>query len=325
MLAEPVVRLRQAIARLSALLRERGDVGELAAAVARDACELVGAESCSVMLLDADRMQLSCYAAHGLSVDEVREIRFRLGEGIAGRAVAEKRALRIADVTADERFASRAQSLTIRSLLVAPVLVRGEAIGALSVTHAQPGVFGDVEEAVLDLFAQAVGLDLEASLLYRLSLTDALTRAYNRRYLEEVVPRQLVNAAAKGTPIAALFIDLDDFKQINDRFGHDAGDAVLVEAAARLRASVRAEDIVLRYGGDEFLVLLLGPSALHADAVAARIGEKLEQQPVAFGATQIPIGASVGVAASGPATSLDALLRRVDAALYAVKAARGRR
>src|SRR5439155_16884010 len=98
-MADAVLRLREAIARLSALLRERGDVGELAAAVAKDACELAGAESCSVMLLDADRKQLSCYAAHGLSGDEVREIRVRVGEGIAGRAVAEKRALRIDDVT----------------------------------------------------------------------------------------------------------------------------------------------------------------------------------------------------------------------------------
>ncbi len=324
-MADPVVRLRAAIARLSTLLSQRGDVGELAAAVARDACELVGAESCSVMLLDADHKQLSCYAAHGLSAEEVREIRFRVGEGVAGRAVAEKRALRINDAASDERFAKRVQSLAIRSLLVAPVLVRGDAIGALSVTHAQPNAFGDVEEAVLDLFAQAIGLDLEASLLYRQSLTDALTRAYNRRYLEEVAPRLLLQAAQKGQPVAALFIDLDDFKHINDRFGHEAGDAVLVEAAARLRSVVRAEDVVVRYGGDEFLVILLGPSALQADAVAARIGERIEQEAVETAAGAIAIRASVGVAASGPAGALDALLRRVDAALYAAKAARGRR
>jgi diguanylate cyclase (GGDEF)-like protein len=322
--SDAVIRLREAIARLSALLRERRDVGELAALVAKDACHLVGAESCSVMLLDADRKQLSAYAAHGLSAEEVREIKFAVGEGIAGMAVAEKRAFRIGDVLADEKFSKRVQALTIRSLLVVPVVVRGQAIGALSVTHSQPEAFGETEEAVLDLWAQAIGMDLESALLYRLSMTDALTRVYNRRYLEEVVPRQLQFAAREATPIAALFIDLDDFKSINDHHGHEAGDQVLVETSARVRAVVRAEDVVMRYGGDEFLVLLIGPSALQADAVAGRVAERIERDPMAAGGGELAVRASVGVASSGPATTFEELLHNVDRALYAAKAARGR-
>ena len=323
-----LLRLRDAVARLSTLLRERRDVGELADAVARDACGLIGADSCSVMLLDEEKKQLSCFAAHGLSAEEVREIRFRVGEGAAGTAVQARKAVSIADVTCDPRFSARAQALTIRSLLVVPVVVRGEAIGALSVTHSRPGAFGDTEEAVLDLWAQAVGLDLESALLYRLSLTDALTRVYNRRYLEEVMPRQLAGAAQAEQAVAALFIDLDDFKQVNDRYGHEVGDAVLVETGARVRACVRAEDVVLRYGGDEFLALLIGPSALQADAVAGRIAERIEAQPVAVAGLSVAIGASVGVAASGDGPGaigdLDDLLRKVDQALYQAKAERKR-
>jgi diguanylate cyclase (GGDEF)-like protein len=325
-MADALVRLRDAVARLSTILRERKDVGELAAVVARDACALVGAESCSVMLLDTDRKQLSCFAAHGLSPEEVREIRFRVGEGAAGTAVAERKTVSIPDVTEDARFSARAQALTIRSLLVVPVVVRGDAIGALSVTHSRPGAFDETEAVVLDLWAQAVGLDLESALLYRLSLTDALTRVYNRRYLEEVVPKQLEGAVRAEQPVAALFIDLDDFKQVNDRYGHDAGDAVLVETGARVRSCVRETDVVLRYGGDEFLALLIGPSALQADAVATRISDRLESTPVEVGGLMLAIRASVGVAASGTADEafrdLDELLRQVDQALYQAKAAR---
>jgi two-component system, cell cycle response regulator len=318
-------RLQQAIARLTALLRERMELGELASAVARDACDLVGAESCSVMLLDTARQQLSCYAAHGLTPEEVREIRFRVGEGIAGVAVADRRALRIDDVTLDNRFVLKTQHLRIRSCLSVPVIVRGEAIGALTVTHSSPAHFGDSESAVLELWAQAVGMDLESALLYRLSLTDALTHAYNRRYLEEVVPRQFAWAAplADGRrPMAALFIDLDGFKQVNDRYGHDAGDAVLVETAARLLGCVRGEDVVLRYGGDEFLVLLTGSSAALAEPIAGRIDEELRARPVMVGEQAIAVSGSVGVASDGTAKTFDELLKQVDRAMYAAKQAR---
>jgi diguanylate cyclase (GGDEF)-like protein len=306
--------LSRAVSRLATLLRERKELGELAAAVARDACDLAGAESCSVMLVDSARQILSCYAAHGLTPDEIREIRFRVGEGIAGAAVADQKSLRIDDVSVDKRFALRTQQLAIRSILAVPVVVRGQAIGALSVTHSSPGRFSDTEQSILELWAQAVGMDLEGALLYRLSLTDPLTRAYNRRYLAEEAPKRL-------GPAAAVFLDLDDLKQVNDQFGHQAGDAVLVETAARILGCVRTEDVVVRYGGDEFLVLLTSASAAQVEAIARRIDEELRAHPVDIGGHTIPVTASLGVV--DRAQALSELLRDVDRALYAAKSRRG--
>jgi diguanylate cyclase (GGDEF)-like protein len=287
------------------------ELGELATAVARDACALVEAESCSVMLLDTSRKVLSFYAAHGLTSDEVRQIRFGVGEGIAGASVAEKRAVRVEDATQDPRFAARPQPLSIRSILAVPVMVRTEAIGALSVTHSQPGRFGATEQAVLELWAQAVGMDLESALLYRLSLTDALTQVYNRRYLDELAAKWMGRAAA-------VFVDLDDFKRVNDQFGHEAGDRVLVETAARLMRCVRADDVVVRYGGDEFLVLLTGPSAAQADSIARRIADELRTPPIEVGGQKIAVSGSIGVVPDEQAT-LEELLRQVDRAMYAKK------
>ncbi len=327
-MSDAAVRLRDAMVQLSALLRGRAELGELASAVARDACKLVEADSCAVMLLDAQRAVLSSYAAHGLTPEETREIRFRVGEGVAGSAVADKRPVNIADVQTDPRFASRAQTLHIRSILAVPVIVRGDAIGCLCVTHRDPGKFGDTEETLLDLWAQAVGMDLEAALLYRLSLTDPLTRAYNRRYLDEVVARQFsFGEDAESDPqrrVAALFVDMDRFKQVNDRHGHEAGDAVLVETAARIMACVRTEDIVLRYGGDEFLVLLVSSSAQHAATIAARIDEDLRKRPMHVRDADIFVTASVGIAADGSARSFEDLLLQVDRAMYEAKLARAR-
>jgi diguanylate cyclase (GGDEF)-like protein len=304
--------LQRAVARLAELLRERKELGDLAAAVARDACDLSGAESCSVMLVDSARQMLSCYAAHGLTPDEIREIRFRVGEGIGGLAVADRKSLRVDDVTIDPRFAARAQTLRIRSMLAVPVIVRGQAIGSLSMTHSEPARFGDTEQSMLELWAQAVGMDLEAALLYRLSLTDPLTRTYNRRYLEEVAPKRIATAA--------VFLDLDDFKQVNDQFGHEAGDAVLMETAKRLLSSVRAEDVVVRYGGDEFLVLLVRATPPQVEAIARRIEQEVRARPVDIGGRTITVSGSIGVV--GSAGSFDDLLRDVDRAMYAAKNAR---
>jgi diguanylate cyclase (GGDEF)-like protein len=305
--------LSRAVSRLATLLRERKELGELASAVARDACDLAGAESCSVMLVDAARQMLSCYAAHGLTPDEMREIRFRVGEGIAGAAVADQKSLRVDDVTLDGRFVLRTQQLNIRSILAVPVIVRGQAIGALSVTHSTPARFGDTEQSILELWAQAVGMDLEAALLYRLSLTDPLTRAYNRRYLDEEAPKRL-------GPAAAVFLDLDDFKEVNDQFGHEAGDAVLVETATRILGSVRTEDVVVRYGGDEFLVLLTSASATQVEAIARRIDEEVRTHPVDIGGRTIAVSASLGVV--DRTGTLSELLRDVDRAMYAAKQGR---
>jgi diguanylate cyclase (GGDEF)-like protein len=304
--------LQRAVARLTELLRDRMELGELASAVAHDACELSSAESCSVMLVDANRQILSCYAAHGLGPEEMREIRFKVGEGIAGTAVAERKSIRVDDVSIDARFAARTQKLHIKSILAVPVVVRGVAIGALSVTHSESGRFGPTEQSMLELWAQAVGMDLEAALLYRLTLTDALTHAFNRRYLDEVAAKRMARPAA-------VFVDLDHFKLVNDQFGHEAGDAVLVETAARLMRCVRSEDVVVRYGGDEFLVLLTGPSAQQVEAIARRIEDELKSRPVDIGGRTIPVSGSIGVVHDNQTNDFQELLRHVDRAMYAAK------
>ena len=175
---------------------------------------------------------------------------------------------------------------------------------------------------MLELWAQAVGMDLESALLYRLSLTDALLRAPTtaaiwKRCCASWPGRSGEAAGRRCTSI------IDDFKQVNDRFGHDAGDAVLVETAALHPSTACAgEDVVLRYGGDEFRVLLTGSSAGQAESIARRIDEELRARPVQAGDAAISISGSVGVASDGTAQSFDELLKQVDRAMYAAK--RGR-
>lgn len=145
--------------------------------------------------------------------------------------------------------------------------------------------------------------------------SDALTGLLNRRGLDEALHAAL---ARQGAPLSVLVFDLDHFKRVNDRFGHLTGDAVLREVAALLRANLRGGDLLGRWGGEEFVVLLPGVPACTAHAIAERLRTRLLAQVSVRGE---PITASVGVSSATGEDSALSLLARADAALYAAKRA----
>lgn len=161
---------------------------------------------------------------------------------------------------------------------------------------------------------------LEEQLLRR-AHHDALTGLYNRAAFAEQLERALSFAGRNGSSVALLFLDLDDFKPVNDTFGHDAGDHLLAEVADRLLACVRTEDTVARLGGDEFCVLLAFTDIEGALRAAERIKACLEE-PFVLGAHHLPrLTASVGIVVkeSGERTSVERLLNEADAAMYRAK------
>ncbi len=159
----------------------------------------------------------------------------------------------------------------------------------------------------------------------RLARLDPLTQAWNRRAVVDLLHGELERARRERSRVAVLFIDLDRFKRINDRHGHAAGDAVLCEAAARVRAVVRPYDPVGRYGGDEFVVIISGTDAERGAArAAAAIAAGLRGRPVATPAGEVRVTASIGVAvASAGARDPDRLIADADRAMYAAKRAGG--
>lgn len=151
---------------------------------------------------------------------------------------------------------------------------------------------------------------------------DPLTELLNRRGFERELKRALAYVKRYGTYAALLFIDLDAFKPVNDRYGHAAGDAVLKAVAATLTRHVRASDVVARLGGDEFVVLLWNVTEAAAIAKAAALETMIAAAPVRSGTATLTVGASAGVAPIGPADTAAELLSRADAAMYARKYAR---
>lgn len=158
--------------------------------------------------------------------------------------------------------------------------------------------------------------------LEQLAMTDALTGLLNRRAFFAAAHGALESALRHGRPLAAVMIDVDHFKSINDVHGHAAGDSVLRHVAATLSAMVRGEDCLARYGGEEFVLLAPETDLDSAFALACRMGEALRNSPAPIGDGTIKVTASFGVSALGSAgDDLDRLIGRADAALYAGKSA----
>jgi diguanylate cyclase (GGDEF)-like protein len=154
-----------------------------------------------------------------------------------------------------------------------------------------------------------------------LSVTDDLTRLYNSRFLHQVLRRETKRASRSGRPLSLLFVDLDGFKQVNDTYGHLAGSKALVEAAAIIRGCARETDVVARFGGDEFSLVLPDTGSDGAVSVASRIRERLSSfHFLAADGLSVHLTASVGVATlPDVAASTEELLRAADMAMYRVK------
>ncbi|MBA1149436.1 GGDEF domain-containing protein [Ectothiorhodospiraceae bacterium WFHF3C12] len=154
--------------------------------------------------------------------------------------------------------------------------------------------------------------------------TDALTGLANRSHLKTVFQRELDRAERQPVPLSLILMDLDHFKRVNDRHGHEAGDAALVHVAALLRQRLRATDVACRQGGEEFAILLVDSDIDAAAGVAEALRASLGARPVRLGAAEIPLTASFGVAQLGAdGHDLDRLLSAADERLFAAKA-RGR-
>jgi diguanylate cyclase (GGDEF)-like protein/PAS domain S-box-containing protein len=184
----------------------------------------------------------------------------------------------------------------------------------------------DEDDAPAHYIAQVQDISAERAAHAKLehqALHDPLTGLANRDLLMDRLAHALARSSRSGHRTVVLFCDLDHFKDVNDSMGHEAGDAVLVTVADRLRAAVRPGDTVARLGGDEFVVVAEGVSAVEdQSALAARVQAVLDQ-PIDVGGRAVRSGASVGVAVAGPDADARSVLREADAAMYRAKA-RGR-
>lgn len=231
----------------------------------------------------------------------------------------------VMDLSADRRFTLAMPSATVAF----PLKCRGRVVGALVGIDRAPSVrdpkFAPATLTALLTALESVAIALDNALRVQraeaLSVTDDLTQLYNSRYLSQVLHRETKRASRSGRPLSLLFIDLDGFKLVNDSHGHLFGSRALVEAAAVIRASARETDVVARFGGDEFALVLPDTGSDGALAVGERIRERIAAHAFLHGdGLDMHLTVSVGVATlPDVAVSAEALIQAADEAMYHVK------
>ncbi|WP_288764903.1 diguanylate cyclase [uncultured Enterobacter sp.] len=208
------------------------------------------------------------------------------------------------------------------SALCVPLIAQGEAIGLLSFQNITPE--NAPARAYLELMAEALGLALAnqrlRDALLEKALFDPLTGLRNRHHLEDTLHTQMTQAMRNGEPLSCMMIDIDHFKSINDRFGHEAGDQVIKNVATIVQRAAHDGGLAFRYGGEEFLVLLPGASEAEAHACAQKIYNGVHALSLRYGLTEIgPVDVSIGIASYPEHAQSDNLLRAADVALYRAK------
>ncbi|MCW2726909.1 MAG: diguanylate cyclase with sensor [Frankiales bacterium] len=319
--------LQAGLARLGDTLSSTHDLDRMLAVVLETAMASTGAQAGMVLLLGPDRDELVLSVARGMQERGVPEdLRVALGVGISGRVAQTGEAVLGQAGDGPGQLRPGPDEPNRGSVIAVPLMGSGTVVGVLDLYDRRDADgFDERDLATIRTFASQATVAVDNVLLHeeaqRLSVTDGLTGLWNYRYFTMTVAKEIERSSRFGRPLALLMLDLDHFKKVNDTLGHQRGDAVLVELAARVRAEVRDVDTVARYGGEEVVVILPETDAAGAAQAAERICEAVRRD--AFGEPgQVPVEVTVSVgAAVFPAHGGDAadLLRCADEALYEAK------
>jgi diguanylate cyclase (GGDEF)-like protein len=213
--------------------------------------------------------------------------------------------------------------MSVEGFLCVPLTAGGASVGVLGVPESC-GPFDDAREGILSAAATLLGIAIRNAQLFseirETSLRDGLTGCFNRTHALEVIDTELRRARRSQMPVSLIMLDLDHFKDINDRYGHLCGDAVLAAVGARMREVLRGSDLKCRYGGEEFLVLLPETPVDGAKRVADTLRRQLADMAVQWKNETLHVTASLGVTMAQPSEiDTQALIGRADAALYRAK------
>jgi diguanylate cyclase (GGDEF)-like protein len=306
---------------LTERLSEDATLEESLSAVSDSALLLLPADHASIRIVDADGDELLACARSGRGVGH-DSLPLRKGEGIAGWVLANARPALVSDTREDPRFlAADRQGFAIASIVAAPLVRAGRAMGVLSASSSVPGAFVASHERLARLLASCSVPALERARLERLAVTDDLTSAFNGRYLLPRLQDELRRARSNVQALSVAMLDLDHFKRVNDTFGHARGDAVLRAFADRVRDKTRRSDVLIRRGGEEFVLILPATDREQAIVLAERIRRGVGGAPFAGEGAAIRQTVSLGVATWDGVENADDLLHRSDVALYNAKSA----
>lgn len=290
--------------------------------------KLVPWSGCALLLRQHGSELLQCRYAAGTNAPLLLHKTIGLGEGLSGWVARNRRILVNASPRAEFEAAGVVSDITLHSAIVCPLMVGDAFIGSLALFHTVANHYTDDHRRLMASVAEQAGAVIHNSTVFDRtqedSLTDPLTSLPNRRTLFARLTHELARAARLRKELALVVIDLDDFKSINDRFGHHVGDQALRTVATELRRALRPYDLCVRFAGDEFVILMSDTGRETAEAKVRIMQEHIGGFDIeGFAGRRVSLSASAGVAVSPrDGTTYETLLADADRRMYLDKAAR---
>lgn len=283
-----------------------------------------GFANVAILLIDKEKNELYIRAAHGYSRDIMKKVRLKVGEhGVCGHVAGSGELFYAPDISTIPFYVKGKTS--IKSEAAIPLKIRGEVIGVLDIESDKLDAFTPRDLRLFSVFASQAAVAIENARLYdetkALSLTDGLTRIANRRHFDLMLGAEIRKARGYSRQLSLAMIDLDNFKSFNDRFGHMAGDKMLLHIAIILKRNTRDTDFVARYGGEEFAIIFPETNSEIAMRVSQRVRAAVERDMLLIrGIGRKKLTVSIGLATYPQhAACADSLLKHADTALYRAK------
>ena len=307
---------------ITKILAAASDLNKSLVSVMRKIKTFMGAEAWSLLIIDEPFFKT---IALKKSVN-IKKFRYQTGTGITGWVLEKGVPLIIQDVSKDLRFNKHAdgfQKLKVKSLICAPLKVKDRPVGILRMINKRRGdSFTDTDLKLLTNMSNCTAMTLEQAFLYRkieeITVTDDLTGLYNARFLNQSIETEIERSLRYGSLFSLIFLDIDNLKKVNERFGHLTGSKVLIETARLLQDNLRKVDVTIRYGGDEFVIILPQTTKEGGFLVAERLRKIIEKNLfLKKEKNPLKITASFGVASfPDNANNKEALLRLADKAMF---------
>ena len=292
--------------------------------------QLIPCEAWSILVLTPEGEELEFERARGQVADAFVRARLKVGEGIAGWVAQHRKPLLVNSAQNDRRFNrnfDNKTSFTTRSILCVPLISRNRLLGVVELINKKSKNlrFTKSDLKTLSTLLGPISVSFHNALLFReaqaLTLSDDLTRLFNSRYVFQWIGNSIQRYKKLNKPFSIIFLDLDGFKTVNDRYGHLVGGRTLVEIGKIIAQAVRKRDRVARYGGDEFVVML--PAAGEAESIGVAEKIRLAIQNYDFQTAlqkEIHLSASFGVAVfPDHGETATELIQKADQAMYRVK------
>lgn len=303
------------------------DVADTMSLIAAKLSPLVPFACCALFVRGEDEM-LRCRFATGTDSEDISRLTLPPGHGLAGSVTRNRRSIISGKPAADFFDESAAPAPHLHSALASPLVCDDRVVGALTVYHIEADFYTDDHRRLLERVAQQAASAISNSIVFeqtrQASLSDPLTGLPNSRFMLGYLGRELSRAERLDRPVAILVLDLDDFKVINDTYGHHIGDRALREVARVLRDTIRPYDICVRYAGDEFIIVL--PDCGPEEAEAKRVELQAAVDSVTFEAAAgqpVPLHLSIGAAVfPADGTTYEGLLAAADGRMYRDKRSR---